>query len=150
MRSLCLRLRQELLEQFFDGLQISLALELRTDFALSVDQKGQGQSHNSAIRLAQFFIAHGHRIIWLQFSIGSADQRGVVVHGDADDLQALRTVLPLPLGEARHFNLAGGTPCGPEVEQDNLPAQTAEVNLLPVQVHADKSRSRLVDEGFRS
>ena len=79
----------------------------------------------------------------------AARGRGVVVHGDADDLQPLRAVLPLPRGEDRHLHLARRAPGGPEVEQNHLAAEAGERERLAAEVFEREVRRFFVEQVLR-
>src|SRR5664280_2837721 len=55
-------------------------------------------------------------------------------------------LLSLPCHEARHLNLAGSAPGGPEIEQYHLAPIGIEVEPLVVEVRANKLRRSLVNE----
>jgi len=52
----------------------------------------------------------------------------------------------LPGNEMRHFNLAGSTPSGPEIEQYDLTPIGVEIQLPVLQVDAYELRCLIVQE----
>jgi hypothetical protein len=49
-----------------------------------------------------------------------------VVHGNADNLQALRSIFLLQVNQPRHFYLARAAPGGPEIQQYSLAAEPSQ------------------------
>ena len=94
--------------------------------ALAVDEEGDGQAKDSVVEFANLRVAHDDRIVDFEFTNEGRDGVGGVVHGDADDLQALRAVLVLQLDEEGSFFAAGRAPGRPEVEQNYFSAIVGE------------------------
>ncbi len=66
-----------------------------------------------------------------------------IIHGDADDLQSLRSVLVLQFDEPRHFDFARTAPGGPEIQQHGLTAQVGQAHALAVErFQSEIGRSR--------
>lgn len=56
-------LGQQRLQLLFYCLQIGLALKYRAYLAVPVDEISQGKTEDSAVKLSELFIAHGHGIV---------------------------------------------------------------------------------------
>src|SRR5208337_294408 len=106
---------------------VGFALEARANHALAIDKKRERQAQDASVAQAEVRIAHGYGIIEFEPLDQLARHRGIVVHRDANNLQSLRPILPLPCGEDRHLHLAGRAPCGPEIEQHDLAAKASEM-----------------------
>ena len=91
-------------------------------------------------------VAHRYRIVQLHLLVKVSRQCRIVIHGDADDLQATRAVLGLPCNETRHFELAGGTPSGPEIKQYNFAPIGVEIQSSILQINAHELRRFFVEE----
>jgi len=144
------RLNQQRLQLCFDRFQIGLALKLRSNIPISVDEVGQGQTKNAAIEFTELVIAHRYGIIQTEFRGKPARQRRIVVHRDSNDLKSLRAVFLLPLDEPWHLDQAGSAPCGPEIEQHHFTPEAGQIEGPVVQVRARELRRFPVEEGFRA
>jgi hypothetical protein len=58
--------------------------------------------------------------------------------------------MPLPTGKHRHLNLAGRTPCSPEIEQHNLALQPGETHAPAGEIAPHKLRSRVIQQRLRA
>ena len=141
---------QQRLQLGFDFVEIRFPLKSRTNGAMRVNEISDGQTQNSAVEFSEFLIAHGNWIVQFQPGDCLACEDSVVVHGDADDLKALWTVLTLPCHEARHLQLAWSTPGCPEVEKDHFASVSLEIQAMMIQIGADEFRCTLVGGRFLS
>src|ERR1019366_9175611 len=90
------------------------------DPAIPPDQERDRQSENSAIKFTRLRIAHHNRVVHLEALVELAYRFRSVIHRNADDLQALVTVLVLQFDEMRDLLPAGIAPGCPEVQKDDL------------------------------
>ncbi len=127
---------EQCLQLSLDGLQVRLALKAHPHYAIPIDEVGQWQSHHTAVLLAQFRVAHRYWILRIQPGYKLPNRRSIVVHRNADHLQSLRCVLPLPRTECRHLNQTRRAPRCPKVQQNNLAVQTLQINSVPIEVNA--------------
>src|SRR3974377_1949839 len=104
------------------------------DAALTINDEIDGKSQHAAEALGQFVVAHSNRIVHVELPVELFDGFGVVVHGDADNLKALRAVFLLHLYKVRNLGAARSTPGGPEVEQNDLSFVIGQRKLFAVDV----------------
>src|SRR5665213_2393028 len=116
---------------------------------MPVDEVGQWQSHHAAILFAEFRVTHRNWILRLQPGYKLPSRCSIVIHRDADHLQSLRCVLLLPCAECRHLNQTRRAPRCPEVEQNNFPVQTLQINSVPIEVEAVNLRRVFVNDRAR-
>jgi hypothetical protein len=118
------------------------------NYTVSIDQKGDGQAENSAVLRSELFVSHqdGKRH-WTALQ-KVVDRRGVIVHGDGDDLQTARSVRFLPLRKAGHLYLARSAPRGPEIEQDYLAFECGQIDVVLCEVGAGELRRGTVQHGI--
>ncbi len=96
------------------------------DYALAIDEEGDGEAEDSAVLFAGLGVAHYDRVIHFELLVEGGDGVRGVVHGDADDLEALRAVLVLQVDEVRDFGATGFAPGGPEIEENYLASVVRE------------------------
>ena len=104
------------------------------------------QTKNAAIQGPEPLVAHDHGIIDMTPPCQAENGRGIIVHGDGNNLKTLWTQLLLPEDEMRHFNLAWRAPRGPESEKHHAAAKRRKIGPLAVNVVARKFGSRLVHQ----
>src|SRR5262249_40206942 len=104
------------------------------DLAISVDEERCWQYVYAAVLISDGFLADKDRIIDAHFlhKLGDVFLAGVV-HGNADNLQPLGSVLLLQFDKPGHLDLAGTAPGRPEVQQDRLSFVAAELNVLALE-----------------
>ena len=90
------------------------------DPAIPPDQECDWQSENSSVEFARLRIAHHNRVVHFEVLVEITHRFRSVVHGNANDLKALVTVLILKLDETRNLLPAGIAPGCPEVQKDDL------------------------------
>ena len=124
-------------------------LKHRGNIAVAVNEESNWQAKNAPVESPKLLVAHNHGIVNIALS-GQADNgRGVIVHGNGDDLEALRTKFLLPADKMRHFDLAWRAPCGPESEQYHAPLKGCKINPLAVDVVPHKLGGELVQQRGR-
>ena len=72
-----------------------LADILGRNSAVATNQEGDRQSQHASVRLRYLFIPQRDWIVHLELLIELANRLGVVVHGNANHLQALFAILVL-------------------------------------------------------
>src|SRR5579864_2286536 len=101
-----------------------------SDAPVPPDQECDRQSQNSPIKLSRFRIAHHHRIIHLEALVELAHGFWSVIHGNADDLQALAAILILQFNEMRDLVAAGIAPGCPEIQENDFASIRGETQPL--------------------
>jgi hypothetical protein len=135
-------------ELLLDQLGIGFALKSGADDATAVDEEGEGKSEHTSVASGEACVAYGCGVVELETHDEAAGERWIVIHGDADDLQALRSILALPCGEDGHFNLARRAPRSPEVEQHNFAAEGQEAEGLAIEVLKNETGRGLSEQTF--
>ena len=98
--------------------------------AIACDQECDRQSENSSVKLTGFRGAHHHRVIHFELLVEVAHRFGSIIHGNADDLQALAAVLVLQFDEMRNLVPAGRAPGCPEIHKNHLAPIGGEIEFL--------------------
>src|SRR5208337_5267795 len=109
----------------------ALQAELAGDeLAVAVHKERGRQDADSAVALANGLFAEQDGVVdtHLLRELGDVFSAGIV-HGYADDLEALRAVFFLQLDEPRHLDFAGLAICRPEIEQNGLAAEVGELEV---------------------
>src|SRR3954447_11881084 len=96
---------------------------LAVDAAIPPDHECDRQSEDATIEFTNARISHHDGIVDLELLCKRAHRIDRVIHRDANDLQALASVLLLKFDKVRNFFAARLAPRRPEVQQDNLAAQ---------------------------
>ena len=110
------------------------------DASFAIDDEGNRQAQNSAVKIASLGTAQGHRIVHLELVVKIADRLRAIVHRNAYDLQASFTVFVLQFYEARNFFTAGIAPGGPKVQQNYLAAIDGKAQRVPAYIRKGKVR----------
>ena len=118
------------------------------DTAVVVYQESDRQSQNSSVKLASRGVTHDDRIVHVETLVELADGFRTIVHGNANNLQALSTILILQFHKVRDLFPAGGTPGCPEVQENQLAPVVGKMKLLSVQLGKGEVRSERVLGGF--
>ena len=108
--------------------EVGFALVAGEDVALGIDEVGDGESEDAAVEVAEVLVADDDGVGELEFAIDLLYGGGIVVHGDADDLEAVGGIFLLPCGEAWDLGETGSAPSGPEVEQDEFATVAIELD----------------------
>ena len=90
------------------------------DPAIPADYESDRQSENSAVEFARLCIAHHNRVIHFEALIEVAYSFRPIIHGNADDLQALLAVLILEVDEMWNLVPARIAPGRPEIQKNDL------------------------------
>ena len=99
------------------------------DFAVAPDDESGGQSFDTSVLLADFFIAEDDRIFHvLLFEPGCDDLPAIVVHGDTENSEAAGLPFLLKFDEPGGLDFAGSAPSGPEVDEDDFTLKFREAN----------------------
>lgn len=130
----CSLLRYDLADVGFDLVFAGEACGLRDDGAVAVDEEGAGQVVDAAVGFVDL-------VVGVEDGVGDAGLLhgvldglfGCVVFYNADDLETLTFILLVELLEPRHFDLAGGAPGGPEVDEDGLAFEVVEGEFFAVE-----------------
>src|ERR1035437_8749131 len=133
--SLCrLALAQGLLD-VVDADAAALQAEFaRDELAVAVDEIRCGQHADAAVAFANRFFAKQDGAVDAHLLREFSDIFGAgIVHGYADDREALRAVFFLQLDKPRHLDLAGTAIRGPEIEQNGFAAQVGELELFAIE-----------------
>jgi hypothetical protein len=117
--------------------------------AVPVNKEGEREPQHISVTCAEGFIAHGHGVVQLEALDEATRRGGGVIHGDADYLEPLQAILPLPYREDWHLHLARRAPGSPEVEQHHLAAVASEANRLAVEVLEREVRRLFVEDILR-
>src|ERR1035441_2684478 len=88
--------------------------------AITANHECDRQSQNASVRLSYLFIPQSDGVVHLELPVELADRLRIIVHGNADHLQAPLAILVLELHKAGNFISAGRTPRRPEVEQHHF------------------------------
>src|SRR6516162_3180492 len=119
------------------GFHLGFSLDsqnLVDDFAVSSNEETLGQRRNSAVSLAHGLFPEQYRVIHAHVS---GEPRDLVfpgvIHGDPDNLQALRSILILKINQPRRLNLAGSTPGRPEVDQNGFTFEPGEADCFAIE-----------------
>src|SRR5271167_1102415 len=134
---------QQPLDLQFQLLEIDVPLVACNNPPLWIDQITQRQSEHTAEALCERNIAHDYRIIHLIFLIDSLHRRRLIVHRNADDLQASGAISALPGYEAGYFRETWPAPCRPEIQQHKLAPELPHAEKLAVDVGAREIGRRL-------
>src|SRR6202035_5751208 len=99
--------------------------------AFAIDHEGGGQRFHAAILIAHLVVSQHDSVINLLLRYERIDGfPAVVIHGDAEHLEAAVLVLPLELGKPGNFDAAGTAPGGPEIQQHHFALEVGEMNQL--------------------
>src|SRR5437588_11689540 len=93
---------------------------LGADPAIAPDQECDRQSEHSSIEFTGLGRAHYDRVVHLEALVEVAYRFRSIIHGNADDLQALRAIFVLQFAEMRNLVAARIAPGCPEIQQDDL------------------------------
>lgn len=129
-----------------DLVEVCLPLELGANRAVAVDEEGDGETEDATVEVAELRVPEGDRVVDVQSLIEAADETGIIVHGDPNDLEAVAPILILPGDELGYFKLTGSAPGCPEVEQDDLAAVGAQIERLVVEAGAGEVGGWLVEQ----
>src|ERR1019366_3319122 len=88
------------------------------DPAIAAYEESDRQAEHSPVKFTNLRVAHANRIVHVEALVEVADRGRPVVHGNADDLQALVSIFVLQFHKTRNFVPAGVTPGCPEVEEN--------------------------------
>ena len=112
--------------------------------ALPIDDERSRERINAAIQCAYGIIAQDDAVIHLLRGNVRFDRLpSVLIHGNANDLEALALILLLEFDEPGDFEGTGTAPGRPEIEHHDLASQVTEFQRIPVRVLERKIRSRL-------
>ncbi len=114
------------------------------DTAIAADKESDWQSQNSSVKFASLGIAHYYRIIQLELLVEVADGFRTIVHGNANNLQALILIFILQFHKMRDFFPAGIAPGCPEVQQNHLAPIVRKTQLLSTQLRKGEVGSQRV------
>jgi hypothetical protein len=120
MQSVAFSTLQQELDFPLDEQNVGLASVFDINPAITVDEEADRQSENPSVTFRQVGVSDGHGVIHFQLLIEDTHGAGLIVEGNADDLQTLLTVSVLQIHETWNFPSAGRTPSCPEVEQNYL------------------------------
>ena len=115
----------------------------RVDTAFPIDDEVNRQAENSAKFVGEFVVAEGDGVIQSVLLVELAHRLGVVVHGDADYLEALRAVLVLHFGKVGNFFAAGSAPSRPEIEQHHFASIVGERKLAALEIGDGEVRCKI-------
>src|SRR5579864_6854985 len=90
------------------------------DLAVPPDQECDRQSENSSKKFPRLCTAHHHRVVHFEALVEIAHGFRPIIHRNANDLQALASVLILKFDELRDLLPARIAPSCPEVQKDDL------------------------------
>lgn len=111
------------------------------DTAIAAYKESDWQSQNSSVKFASLGIAHYYRIIHLELLVEVEDGFRTIVHGNANNLQALISILVLQFHKMRDLFPAGIAPGCPEVQQNHTTPVVRKMELLSTQLRKRKVRS---------
>ena len=114
------------------------------DAAIAAYKESDRQSENSSVKLASRGVAHHYWIVHSEMLIEVADRFRAIVHGNADNLQALISILVLQFHKMRDFFPAGIAPGCPEVQQNHLAPIVRKTQLLSTQLRKGEVGSQRV------
>jgi len=118
--------------------------------AVAVDQKGERKPEHATVTRREARVSHGDAVVELEMIGSPASESGIVVHGKANYLQALRSEFALPRGEDRHLHFARRAPGGPEVEENDCTAVAAQVEWVTAEIGKREIWRRLTEEALRA
>jgi len=113
----------------------------RVDTAIAAYKESDWQSQNSSVKFAGLGIAYYYRIIHLELLVEVADRFRAIVHRNANNPQALISILVLQFHKVWDLLPAGVAPCCPEVQQNHTAPVVRKMKLLPAQLRKRKVRS---------
>lgn len=90
------------------------------DPAVPPDQECDRQSENSSVEFTRLCIAHHNRVVHFEVLVEIAHRFRSIIHGNANDLQALAAVLILEFDEMWNLVPAWIAPSCPKVQKDDL------------------------------
>src|SRR5208337_1903625 len=114
----------------FKNRYIRRAKVLSFDPAIAADEESDRQAEHSPVKLSSLCIAHGNRIVHVKSLVELADRGRSVIHGNANDLQALMPIFVLQFDEMRNFLPTRVAPGCPEVEENHFAAVGGEIERL--------------------
>ena len=79
-------------------------------------------------------VAHYHGIVHMEALVIIAHRFGRIVHGNADDLQALSAILVLQFDETRYLLAAWITPGRPEIQENYSSPVIGELEMSTPQI----------------
>src|SRR6185312_3477985 len=107
---------------------------LVVDLSVTADDKRYRQPENAAVLIRELGVAERDRIVDPQLLYKSGQRLIAVVHGDADHLQPLWSILLLPFDELRDLRAAWRTPRCPEIEQNDFTLVVSELKRMSADV----------------
>ena len=113
---------------------------LGIDASIAGDQECYGQSQNATVHRSRLRCPHYDRIVHVELLGERADGVGAVVHGDADDPQALVAVPLLQVYEVRDFLATGIAPGRPEIEQNDFAPIGGKAKIVSVELRKGEIR----------
>src|ERR1019366_1773789 len=143
--------RLALAQGLLDGVDEDAAA-LQAEFAgdqlaVAVDEIRCGQHADAAVAFANRFFAEQDGVVDAHFLCEFSDVFGAgIVHGYADDLEALWAVFFLQLDKPRHLDLAGTAIRGPEIKQNGFAAKVGELELFAIERLQFEVRRQVADE----
>ena len=93
-----------------------------------------GSPEDSTEALGKLCTAGHHGVVDVKLAAEFFSVCGIVVHRDADDLQAARLIGSLPPHKAWSLFAARRAPAGPEIQQDNFTAIVSHAQRRSVQL----------------
>jgi len=110
---------------------------LKSDHALTVDNKGDGNGRRNLIGLQYFALRIGEQN-WVSNVTGFRPSlfglEAILIEHDAKKLDASSGIAFLNVGEGRYLIPAGRAPRGEEIQKDDLAIEIVKVNISPVEV----------------
>src|ERR1035441_1868082 len=102
--------------------------------AITANHECDRQSQNASVRLSYLFTPQRDGVVHLELLVELADRLRIIVHGNANHLQAPLAILVLELHKVGDFTSAGCTPRRPEVEQYYFASVVGEFQRLVVEI----------------